>query len=381
MSRSWVEVADSLCPLIEKEAADAERAGTVTAAVVEAVHEAGLFELLVPRHVGGAEASMTDAIDVVDRLCAADPSTGWTVMANVAAAGVVSAYLDESALEEVFGPGDAVLAGMLAPKGSAIPVTGGFTWSGRYSFGSGCAHATWLSAGALVRVHGTVQQTANGRARVQICCVPRAKVELRGNWNVFGLAGTGSYDFELAEQFVPERFTFSSNDPVSPRSGSTYQLGFEQLGSVGHGAVAVGIGRRALAEIAKLALTKRRPGHPGIGDQPIFLHEFAHHDALWRSARLALHDAYADGEATARAGQVVGAAQRARMRQAVTHATDVSDDVVRFAYKWSGSDGLRDGHPLGRYLRDMAAATQHVLVDANTLVDAGRTLVDEWAES
>jgi alkylation response protein AidB-like acyl-CoA dehydrogenase len=69
------------------------------------------------------------------------------------------------------------------------------------------------------------------------------------------------------------------------------------------------------------------------------------------------------------------------MRQAVTYATDVADDVVHFAYRWSGSDGLRDDHPLGRYLRDMSAATQHMFVDPNSLVDAGRVLMDEWAGS
>jgi alkylation response protein AidB-like acyl-CoA dehydrogenase len=112
----------------------------------------------------------------------------------------------------------------------------------------------------------------------------------------------------------------------------------------------------------------------------LFLHGFATREAAWRGARLGLHTAYVEAEETARSGQEVSGRQRARMRQVVTYATDVADDVVHFAYRWSGSDGLRDDHPLGRSLRDMSAATQHVFVDPNTLVDAGRVLIDEWAD-
>ena len=59
-----------------------------------------------------------------------------------------------------------------------------------------------------------------------------------------------------------------------------------------------------------------------------------------------------------------------------TYATHVAADTVRFAYRWAGSDALRQPSVLGRCFRDMHAATQHVFVDNNTLSDAGVLLVD-----
>ncbi len=68
------------------------------------------------------------------------------------------------------------------------------------------------------------------------------------------------------------------------------------------------------------------------------------------------------------------------MIQANTHATVVAADVVRWCYTWSGSDGLRHPSALGRCLRDMAGATQHVLVDPNTLVGIAPGLLADWTQ-
>ena len=58
------------------------------------------------------------------------------------------------------------------------------------------------------------------------------------------------------------------------------------------------------------------------------------------------------------------------LRQATTWATDVAAEAVRFAYLASGSDGLRNPSVIGRCFRDIHAATQHVVVDDSTIVQA-----------
>lgn len=45
----------------------------------------------------------------------------------------------------------------------------------------------------------------NGELPEMICyIVPADRVELKGNWDVMGLCGTGSYDYEVPEQFISE---------------------------------------------------------------------------------------------------------------------------------------------------------------------------------
>jgi len=53
----------------------------------------------------------------------------------------------------------------------------------------------------------------------------------------------------------------------------------------------------------------------------------------------------------------------------------VAADAVRFAYTWSGSDGLRNPSVLGRCFRDISAGTQHIFVDNNTLTDMAKLLL------
>jgi len=66
------------------------------------------------------------------------------------------------------------------------------------------------------------------------------------------------------------------------------------------------------------------------------------------------------------------------MRQSATYAHQVAADIVRFCYTWGGSDALRNPSPLGRAMRDISGATQHVYIDPLTMVDAAPALLARW---
>jgi alkylation response protein AidB-like acyl-CoA dehydrogenase len=126
--------------------------------------------------------------------------------------------------------------------------------------------------------------------------------------------------------------------------------------------------------------SKRRPGVPGIIDQQLFLHDFAAKEASLQAARCLFFDAVRAALSSAERTGATSPAERSRMIQANTYATNVAADVVRWCYTWGGSDSLRNPSPLGRCLRDMAGATQHVLVDPNTLVGLAPALLADWRD-
>src|SRR5262245_39327398 len=97
--------ARSLRPLIEAEADEAERAGTTTKKVVDAIAEQQLFWTMVPRECGGLEASMETSLEVFEELADADGSTGWSVMANVTSTMFAAIYCDDAAVSEMFPKG------------------------------------------------------------------------------------------------------------------------------------------------------------------------------------------------------------------------------------------------------------------------------------
>src|SRR6476620_3705414 len=74
--------ARSLRPLVEAEADATDRELTMTRSLVEAFAETGLNHLQVPKALGGLEADVDTALDVIEELAHQDGSVGWSFMAN-----------------------------------------------------------------------------------------------------------------------------------------------------------------------------------------------------------------------------------------------------------------------------------------------------------
>jgi alkylation response protein AidB-like acyl-CoA dehydrogenase len=365
--------ARSLTGLIETEAEAAELAGTMTRPVVDALHEAGLFGLMVPRELGGTEADISTCLEVFEALARADGSTGWSHMANATAAAMAAVFTGDDAVSEIFGTGSEmpVIAGMFGPVGSAELVDGGYVATGRYGFASGSGHATWISAGTLVVSDGEFVAAKDGLPEMRVVFVPRDHVEFLGNWDVMGLQGTGSYDYALSEEHVDAAFTFPLLEAVAHRGGPVYGFGVLGITSAGHAGFALGVAARALDELVQIVAGKVRLGATPVRDQQLFQYELGYQDAALRAARALVFESFVAVEADLFAGREPSEIERQRLRQSTTYATRIAAEVVRFAYTWAGSTALRQPSVLGRCFRDMHAATQHVFVDNNTLTDAG----------
>ncbi len=379
--KAFLAAARSLAPLIEAEASTAERAATLTEPVVEALKSARLFWMMTPAELGGGGLGAADSIEVIEELTRADGSTGWALMASAASTAVAVTYLDDRAVEAMYADVEPpIAAGMLGPGGRCVETPQGLVGSGEYAFGSGCTHATWIGAGMFVLENGAPRLLPNGAPEVQVCYLPRSRVELKGNWEVMGLAGTGSYDYRVPEQLIDRAFTLERQSLTPKRGGPLYAMGIVGLGCAGHAAVALGLMKRALEEIATITRAKKRPAYATVtGDSPLFLQEFAANEAAYRGVRGYVLEVFRDAEATLLSGGVLSAAQRARFRQSTTWSHKVAADVVRFAHLWAGTDAIRAGSVLGRAMRDMYVATQHMFVDPMTMVDAGAVLAVEWA--
>jgi alkylation response protein AidB-like acyl-CoA dehydrogenase len=365
--------ARGLAKLVEAEAEAGESACEITPKVVDALADAGLFGLMVPKVLGGTEAGLLTTLEVFEELSRADGSTGWSLLANASTSSFAGAYTGDEAAQTMFGgPGRAIHAGMFAPVGSSEIVgadgeRAGYRISGHYRFGSGSEHATWMGGGTFEKRNGELAlDPESGMPVIRAFFVPKDRVEMRGNWDVMGLVGTGSFDYEVPEQFVEAGYTFPLLTPTVNRGGPIYRLGVLGLTSAGHAAFALGVGRHALDEVAEIARSKQRLGATPVHDQQLFQYDYAFHDAALLSARAFVFDVFGTAETTVESGADPTMLELQRLRQATTYATKVAADAVRFAYLWAGSDALRSPSALQRCFRDIHAGTQHVFVDNNT---------------
>lgn len=371
-TRDPLEIAKGLAPLIEAHADETEQGSKMAEEVVQAFRDTRMFWMNVPKELGGDDLDMHTRLAVLEELSRADGATGWAFMAIAGYVGYTAVGCGDEAVQQLYGDPDnmQLVAGMANPVGHATKVDGGYTIRGNYRFGSGAPHADWIATGAVI-------QDTDG---AQICgFVPTSKVKFKGNWDVIGLVGTGSVDYDVPEQFVPEAFSFDASNYVPQRGGASGRMDFFSTAMVYHAAMALGVAKRALEEVVKIADTrKQRPGALPIGEQQMFLHDFCLNEGRLRAARAAVSEAIDGGLEAAERGEPLGAVAKGRFRQSCNIAHAIAMQTVEFAYYWGGSVSLRKPNPLGRCMLDMHALNQHLLVDHNNLVDVAPAILDTY---
>ena len=358
MGSELLERARDLRSTIDAAGAAAAAAGTTALPqeAVDACFEAGLYGTLSPRAVGGAELPIDECLDVFAEVAYADGSVGWSLMAGATGACFFGAYCEDSFTDEMFAGGVVpVVAGQFAPNGTAVPHAGGYRLTGKYSFGSGIAHADWVGGGAFTA------PPEGEQAEFRLMIMPRSEVEVLGNWEVLGLRATSSYDYRI-DTDVPAHASFDFFSPTRYRGGPTYDLGVIILTEIGHMGWTIGVVRRAIDEAVAIARGRARMAAPSvIADDPRFRYEFAMAVSRFEAAEAWCRQAFRRAEQAADAGSGRGPKLGTHVKQSATLLTQEGLAVVRSLYQWCGTEALRDG-PLQRCFRDMHAGSQHVLV-------------------
>ncbi|WP_262403112.1 acyl-CoA dehydrogenase family protein [Actinomadura sp. CNU-125] len=117
----------------------------------EAMVNAGLYRILVPRRYGGYGFGIETFLRVSMALARGCPSTGWMYSLGAAHALNVASLFGEEAQEELFGTGDFICPAVAAPGGKAEQGPDG-RWliSGTWRYCSGAPYATHFLGHTLV---------------------------------------------------------------------------------------------------------------------------------------------------------------------------------------------------------------------------------------
>jgi alkylation response protein AidB-like acyl-CoA dehydrogenase len=367
--------AKSLRSLVESEAAATDSDLTLTKPVFEAFEKKGLWHMNVPRDFGGFETDTDTTLDVFEELSHQDGSIGWTQMAN-AAATAYAAFLDPSAAATmVKDRPSSVFAGQFAPRGTVKREGDAFRVGGNYSFGSGSGHASYLGGGAMLMADASMpEMLANGMPAYTCFFVPKSGAELQGGWDVLGLRGTGSYDYEVKDQLVEAGMTFFLFDAQVRTGGPFYGIGPTQLAGLGHAGWGLGVAQRALDEIQKIAEGGRvRLGQPSLQDQQVFQREFAQKSLALQSVRLLVHDMFGNAVRHLETGAPLDKSWNDKLMSSVAYMTEVAEEAALFAYRSAGSQGLRNPSRVQECFRDMMTGGRHLFVDKKSYEEFTRS--------
>src|SRR5262245_17943744 len=126
-----------LAPLIEHSAAEGERLRRLPEPLVAAMVDAGLYRLLLPRALGGAELDPATFVRVMEAVSRADASPAWC-LCQASGCSMIVGYLAPAVAREIFGDPRAILAWGPSSDARAVPVDGGYQASGSWHFGRRC---------------------------------------------------------------------------------------------------------------------------------------------------------------------------------------------------------------------------------------------------
>ena len=190
LEQSYIERARELEPMLREAGDEIERGREVTPEIVEAMKERGIFRMLLPRSLGGAELDPLTYTEVLYTLAQGDGSTAWCLGQN-SGCSMIAPYLPEETAREVFGDRDGILAWGpdLPGAGRTVVVEGGYRVTGRWGFATGSRHAKWLGCHTpLFDPDGSPRKLPNGRQQVRTMVFRKSEAQIIDNWQVLGLA-------------------------------------------------------------------------------------------------------------------------------------------------------------------------------------------------
>ena len=356
---SPLEAARALAPLIRQNADAIEAARELPRPLFEALADAGMFLLAVPRALGGTEVDFPLYVEVMEELGKADASTAWIVNQVDTYSTYAARMAPEVARQIWIDTPRSVVANSPSPTAQAVVVPGGYRVSGRQGFSTGCKHASWISVNAMVIENG-VPRLRDGKPEARYFLVPIAEVEIHDTWRARGMRGTGTHHFSVKDAFVPpERTVFQFGAPlVTP--GPRYKIPHTPAFAAGDAAIALGLARSCLSAFYELA-NEKSPRFQGLlRDQPLTHMSVGQAEAALRSGRAYLMQTVADMWKEATTLPAVSMEQRVAMRVATTHAIRLAAQVVDSVYTMAGATAVFEGNLIQRHFQDMHVITQHL---------------------
>jgi alkylation response protein AidB-like acyl-CoA dehydrogenase len=354
---------------------EAER--TIPPDILDAMHEARLFRLLLPYSLGGDELDPVTLAQVTEVIAAADASAAWC-LGQAAGCAMTAASLEPEVAQRVFGPRDAVLAWGAGAAGKAVATDGGYRVTGLWTFASGIRNATWVGAHCKVfERDGQPRLRPDGRQLERTGLVPRAQAKIHDVWQVMGLRGTGSDSYEMTDLFVADALTVDREDLSDLHgAGPVFQFPGTHVYAAAFGGVMLGIARGALNDLLTLATTKTQRGAAtSMRESPVFQTQLAQLEARHRAARAyhlgTLRDVWAELEG----GAALTLEHRTCIRLAATHTIQQGVEIVTDAYRAAGQTAIFDAHPFERRLRDALTASQQVQGRTTHYMTIGRRLL------
>lgn len=357
---------DKLLPKLAEREAEARQQRCVPEQSVAEMKKLGLFRILQPAEHGGLELLPRDFHELDIRLAEACMSTSW-IYGVIGVHPFQLALFDAKAQEEVWGDDpDTLMSSSYAPMGKVKKVDGGFSFSGRWGWSSGCDHCQWALLGGIVPEEG-----------YRTFLVPRSDYEIDDTWHVMGLQGTGSKDIVIENAFVPEHRTHRQMDGFAgsnPGDGlyeaPMFQIPWGQIFVRAVSSAPIGALKRMLTLFIERAGGGKSSSDPSKSGGDAGIHSLAAEVSSTINELEAVLYANADMMMShVEAGEEIPIGERIRCRYQSSIVVDRCIDAANKLFSFAGGRSVFLGQDMLNIFLDIRISRAHV---ANNPVPFGR---------
>jgi len=366
--------ARALTSLLASHAAEAERIRKPVDAVIQALEEAEIFKLMVPRCYGGLELDLDTFFEVGVALGEGDASMAWVANFYIEHNWIFSQF-PAAFQQELFATRSYILApAMLAPAGVAVREGEGYRLRGRWQWATGIMHGDWVIPGAL-------EQTPDGKPDPRWFALPLSQVQVEDTWYVDGMVGTGSNDVVIDDVYIPAERSVSmlamgsGHAPGSQlHAGPLYRTPMLPILSLAAAMPALGQAKASVRRFHE-RLTERVLLGSGKkqAEKAAAQMRLARAEVEVREAELLMRDVVADVCALRNTATMK---DRARWATQLAVAVDRCKRVIQTVIEASGAHAHFLDNPMQRALRDVNTISCHVVFDVDARLEAfGRVLL------
>jgi alkylation response protein AidB-like acyl-CoA dehydrogenase len=362
-----VEQAAELAPLLRENAAWARENRRQHESTIEALADAGIFRLRVPKRYGGYEADTRTLVEVGSALGRADGSASWVASVYWIPTWMAGMFPDE-VQDEVFATPDVRICGTLSPSAMATAVDGGIVVQGKWGFISGALHSHWQEIIAMLPM-------PDGTPMPIVALVPMSDLKIVDDWHTSGLRGTGSVTTVAEDVFVPAARYLPlpqvlEGQTASPLNAELPMYRAPLLPVASASSVGTVLG---LAQAAQQAFLQRLPGrkitytsYQSQAEAPLTHLQVATASLKVDEAEFHAHRLADLVDRKCAEGSAWSMAERVRARADMGALGQLAKEAVGILSTASGGTSIYDGVPIQQLTLDMHAAGQHALMHPDT---------------
>lgn len=361
---AMVARAKALIPELRDRAAKTEELRRLPPETERDLHDTGLFRIVQPKRVGGAELDYVALVDCADALGQADASVAWN-FANLASHHWMLGMFDRQAQDAVWDRNaDALIASsFIFPAGRAKKAGGGYSLRGHWPFSSGVESCDWNMLAGVV----SSDDDADG-IEYRIFLLNKSDYRINDTWNATGLSGTGSNDVWVEDAFVAEKMTVAISELTGgPTPGSTinpnalYALPVFSLFPYVLSGVGLGNAQACLNDYVEFARHRASTyNRAKLSDLQTTQIKIAEASAKIDAARLVMRTNCIEAMDDARRGHIPDIADKTRLRRDGAFSVRLCTEAVSLLFAASGARSLFTSGALQRQFRDAHAVTSHL---------------------